>query len=150
MEDKVREYLEQNRSAAMITLRRGGTPHAVRVGVALVDGKLWSSGVATRARTRHLRRDPRATLFVFGTSGPASGWSWLTVEATVTILDGPDAPEQSIRLFRAMQAGLEQPPPPGKLLWNGEEKTEGEFRQIMRDEQRLIYEFEVQRTYGMF
>jgi hypothetical protein len=71
-----------------------------------------------------LRRDPRATLFVFGTSGPTSGWSWLTVEATVSILDGPDAPEQSILLFRAMHAGLAQPPPPGKLLWNGEEETE--------------------------
>jgi hypothetical protein len=89
-------------------------------------------------------------LFVFGASGPTSDWSWLTVEATVTILDGPDAPEQSILLFRAMQAGLERPRPPGKLLWNGEEKTEEEFRRIMRDEQRLIYEFEVQRTYGMF
>jgi ABC-type glutathione transport system ATPase component len=59
-------------------------------------------------------------------------------------------PEQSVRLFRAMQAGLEHAPPPGKLLWNGEEKTEEEFRQIMRDEQRLIYEFEVHRLYGMY
>jgi hypothetical protein len=28
--------------------------------------------------------------------------------------------------------------------------NEGEFLQIMRDEQRLIYEFDVQRAYGMF
>src|SRR6266511_4363687 len=101
----------------MVTLRRDGTPHVVRVGVALFDGKLWSSGVATRMRTRHLRRDPRSTLFVFAASGPTSGWSWLTLETTVTILDGPEAPEQSVRLFRVMQSGLEHAPPAGKLLW---------------------------------
>jgi hypothetical protein len=48
----------------MITLRRDGSAHAVRVGVALVDGKVWSSGTADRVRTRHLRRDPRSTLIV--------------------------------------------------------------------------------------
>jgi PPOX class probable F420-dependent enzyme len=150
VEERVRDYLERNRSAAMITLRPDGTPHAVRVGVALVDGKLWSSGVPTRVRTRNLRRDPRSTLFVFGANGPTSSWSWLTLEATVTILDGPDAPEQSVRLFRVMQSGVEPAPPPGKLLWNGQEKSEEEFRRIMRDDQRLIYEFEVQHTYGTF
>ena len=60
-----RAFLDEHRSAAMVTLRRDGTPHAVQVGVAVVDGALWSSGTARRARTRHLRRDPRATLFVF-------------------------------------------------------------------------------------
>ncbi|HET6318598.1 MAG TPA: hypothetical protein VFG86_19255 [Chloroflexota bacterium] len=39
-----RAFLEANYGAVMVTLRPDGTPHAVRVGVALVDGKLWSSG----------------------------------------------------------------------------------------------------------
>lgn len=60
-------FLEKNPSAAMITLKRDGTPHSVRVGVAVVDGKIWSSGTADRARTGHLRCDPRSTLFVFDT-----------------------------------------------------------------------------------
>src|SRR3989304_4526638 len=69
MDDKARAFLETNRSAAMITLRRGGMPHVARVAVALVDGKIWSSGTQTRLRTKNLRRDPRSTLFVFG-EGP--------------------------------------------------------------------------------
>jgi hypothetical protein len=40
-----RLFLERNHSAAMITLARSGFPRPVRVGVALVDGKLWSSGI---------------------------------------------------------------------------------------------------------
>ena len=75
MDDRIREYLEKQHSAAMTTLRPDGTPHIVRVGVALVNGKLWSTGTQTRVRTRHLRRDPRSTLFVFD-----GEWRWLTLE----------------------------------------------------------------------
>jgi PPOX class probable F420-dependent enzyme len=135
-------YLENNHSAAMITLRADGTPHVARVGIALVDGKLWSSGTQSRVRTRHVRRDPRATLFVFDQQ-----FGYLAIESTVRVLDGPDVPDLSVRLFRVMQAGmphLER----GTLMWYGRELTPEQFRQAMIREQRLIYEFEPRRTYG--
>lgn len=122
----------------MITIAPDGTPKAVRMGVALVDGKLWSSGTEGRVRTRRLRRDPRCTLFVFD-----SGYRWLTLETTVTILDGPGVPEQSVRLFRVMQGK-----PAGPLSWFGGDLSEEEFRAAMVSEQRLIYEFNVHRAYG--
>ncbi|MBV9897824.1 MAG: pyridoxamine 5'-phosphate oxidase family protein [Chloroflexi bacterium] len=137
MSDKHREFLEKQHSAAMITLRRDGTPVAVRVGVALVDGKLWSSGTQDRVRTRWLRRDPRSTLFVFD----AAGFNYLNLECRVRILEGPDAPQQNVRLFRVMQSR-----PTGPLSWFGGEKNETEFLQTMRDEKRLIYEFEPLRA----
>jgi len=117
------------------------------VGVTLVDiaggPRLWSSGVPERVRTRHLRRDPRSTLFVFDTSPQRR---WLGLETTVTILDGPDAPELSRRLFQEMQKGMA---PEGKLFWAGSEKTPEELVEIMRQERRLIYEFEIHRAYGL-
>jgi PPOX class probable F420-dependent enzyme len=146
MEHKAREFLERTHSAAMITLRPDGTPHAVRVGVALVDGRLWSSGTQARVRTMHLRRDPRSTLFVFDAKGPETAWRWLTLEATVTILEGPDAPEQNLRLFRVMQ----RQPEPRNVSWAGVERTPDEFLRIMAEERRLIYEFEPIRTYGLY
>ena len=127
----------------MITLRPDGTAHAVRVGVALVDGKPWSSGRPDRLRTRFLRRDPRCTFFVF-----ESGFGFLSLEGSVTILDGPDAPLQSVRLFQTMQAGMPQGPPPGHLFWRGKPLTLEHFRQAMVDERRLIYQLEVERAYG--
>lgn len=137
--EQQRAFLERNRSAAMIALRRDGTPTAVRVGVALVDGALWSSGTRDRARTRFLRRDPRSTLFVF----EGGGFGYLTIESRASILEGPRAPEQSVRLFRVMQNR-----PTGPLLWQGVERTEEEFLRAMVDEQRLIYAFEPLRVYG--
>jgi PPOX class probable F420-dependent enzyme len=138
-------FLGETRSAAMVTLRADGSAHAVRVGVALVDGKVWSSGTTRRVRTGHLRRDPRATLFVFDRQ-----WRGLALESTVTILEGPDAPRQSLRLFQEMQRGMEPGPAPGKLLWEGTERSYEEFLRIMEEEQRLIYQFEVNRSYGLY
>jgi Pyridoxamine 5'-phosphate oxidase len=144
LSQRQREFVERNRSAAMVTLRRDGSPHVVRVGVAVVDGRIWVSGTRARVRTGHLRRDPRATLWVFD-----QRFGGLALDSTVTILDGPEAPEQSLRLFQTMQHGMDPGPSPGMLMWEGTERTAEEFVGIMREEQRLIYQFEVVRAYGL-
>ena len=139
LSEKEIEFLQNNRTAAMITVDSAGVAKTARVGIALVDGRLWSSGTQDRVRTRRLRRDPRCTLFVFGNS-----FNWLTVESTVSILDGPDAPELNVRLFRLMQSR-----PTGPLSWFGKEFDDDAFRAQMVEEGRLIYQFEVERTYGV-
>jgi len=136
-------FLETQHAAAMTTLRPDGTAHTVRIGVALVDGKIWSSGTQTRVRTRHLRRDPRSTLFVFDGS-----WRWLSLECRVRILDGDDMPQQHVRLFAVMQGRMDVTP--GRMLWNGVERDEEEFKRLMVKERRLIYEFKPERAYGMY
>jgi PPOX class probable F420-dependent enzyme len=130
LSDRDREFVANHRSAVMVTLKADGTPHVARVGVGLVDGKLWSSGTQGRLRTKHLRRDPRCTLFVFS---DRNRQEWLGMETTVMILDGPDAPELNLRLYRRLA---------------GEPNDVDEYLRGMVDEQRLIYEFEVGHTYG--
>ena len=131
LSDRDREFVANNRSAVMVTLKADGLPHVARVGVGLVDGKLWSSGTQGRLRTKHLRRDPRCTLFVFSDD---DRYQWLGLETTVTILDGPDAPELNLKLYRTLA---------------GEPDDVDEYLRAMADERRLIYEFEVGRTYGI-
>jgi hypothetical protein len=133
------EYLDTHHGAAMITVGTGGTAKVARVGIALVDGKIWSSGTAGRVRTKRLRRDPRCTLYV-----PDQGYRWLGLETTVDILDGDDAAASNLRLFRVMQRR-----PDGPLSWFGGELDEVEFLERMRAEERLIYEFTVTRSYGL-
>ncbi len=145
MDQAAWDYLAKNRSAAMTTLRKDGTPHSVRVGVAVVDGKIWSSGTQDRARTKMLRRDPRSTLFVFDNT-----FQFLTLECRVSIIEGTSVPQQSLRLFQVMQRDLRPAPAAGKISWFGGERTVDEFLQIMVDEKRIIYEFDVQRSYGMY
>ena len=57
-------FLAEHHSAAMVTVNPEGIAKVARVGVALIDGKLWSSGTEDRVRTKRLRRDPRCTLYV--------------------------------------------------------------------------------------
>lgn len=140
LSDKEKAFLAEHRSAAMITIGDGGMPKAVRVGIVQVDGQLWSSGTADRVRTERLRKDPRCTLFVF-----SDGYAALTLETTVTILDGPDAPQLSLKLFRAMQNR-----PTGPLSWFGSEFEESAFVEHMAKEGRLVYQFEITKSYGLF
>jgi PPOX class probable F420-dependent enzyme len=139
LNERQREFLGEHHAAAMITIARDGTPKAVRVGVALVDGELRSSGTAGRVRTERLRRDPRCTLFVFD-----KAYTYLTIESTATVLDGPDAPQLNLELFRVMQSR-----PSGPLLWNGEELDEDAFLDTMVTEKRLVYEFMPTKAYGL-
>jgi PPOX class probable F420-dependent enzyme len=129
MDDETREFLEKNHSAVMTTTKADGMPHVARVGVGLVDGKLWSSGTKGRVRTQHLRRDPRSALCVVG----KDGYSWLGIEASVNILDGPDAPQLNLALYRVLA---------------GEPEDIDEYLEAMVREERLIYEFEILKTYG--
>jgi hypothetical protein len=131
-------FLAGQHSAAMITVTPSGEARVARVGIALVAGQLQSSGTVDRVRTRRLRRDPRCTLFVFDGS-----YRWLALETTVTILDGPDAGQLNVNLFREMQGR-----PTGPLLWYGKELDEPQFLAAMAEEGRLIYQFGIQRGYG--
>lgn len=131
MDDPVREFLEHNHAAVMTTLKEDGTPHVARVGIGLVEGRLWSSGTKRRVRTGHLRRDPRSTLFVMGDHPQR----WLGLETIVTILDGPDAPEQNLALYRVLA---------------GEPDDVNEYLEAMVSEERLIFEFSITGAYGQY
>ncbi len=132
MDQAVERFLTRHNDAVMATLKRDGTPHVARMALALVDGKLWSSGTQTRVRTTHLRRDPRCTLFVFGEDRQ----EWLGLETEAVILDGGDAPQLNLRLYRT--------------ITGTEPHDVDEYLAAMVDEQRLIYEFSIRRAYGQY
>jgi hypothetical protein len=134
-------FVENHVSAAMITINPAGLPKPVRIAYQVVDGKIWSSGTHARVRTRHLRADPRATLFIWD-----AGFDFLTVHTDVTVLDGPDAPEINLRYFRQLQGKPEEP-----LTWMGAGEYDDEaFLELMVADQRLIYEFEPTAAFGSF
>src|SRR5947208_14484841 len=100
---------------------------------ALSSGTYGLSGIQTRLRTKHLRRDPRSTLFVFDAE-----FRWLALESRVTILEGLDAPELHLRLFQVMQQGMGVPA--GQINWFGRTIRREEFLETMIEAQRLSYE----------
>lgn len=148
MDDVIKDFVNRYPDAAMITRRKDGTAHMARIEVAIVDGRLWSSGSPTLVRTRNLRRDPRCSLFVFGPHP-----YWMGLETEVTMLDGPDAPDLHVRLMRETHGDSA---PAGTVL--GHDDALGrdrpypldEYIEDIRAKQRLIYEFSVRRAYGNY
>jgi PPOX class probable F420-dependent enzyme len=129
---KVRDFLEHHHAAVMTTLKSDGTPHVARVGVGLVEGKLWSSSTRTRVRNEHLQRDPRSTLVVLDYD---NAYRWMGLETRVTILDDDDAVENNLALYRVLA---------------GEPDDLQEYREAMVKEERIVYEFAIGRAYGDF
>lgn len=132
MDDAVREFLDKHHGAVMATTKKDGMPHLARVAVGIVEGKLWSSGTQTRVRTRHIRRDPRAALMVLDKSTP---YQWLGIESQVTIIEGDEAVDANLDLYRVIA---------------GEPDDVDEYRKAMVEEQRLVYEFSIDRVYGQY
>jgi hypothetical protein len=148
MDEQLKAFIESNQDAAMVTLREDGTAHMARIEVTVIDGRLWSSGGATLVRTRNLRRDPRCSLFVF-----APHPHWVGLETTVTMLDGPDAPDLHVHLMREKHKDIARE---GMILAYDYELerdrpyTEDEYLEHVRARQRLIYEFNIHRAYGYY
>lgn len=132
MDEKVRAFLAEHHGAVMATLKKDGRPHLARVAVGLVDGKLWSSGTQDRIRTNHLRKDPRCTLMVLDATTP---YRWMALETLVDIIEGDQAVDSNLALYRAIA---------------GEPDDLQEYREAMAKEERLVYQFNIQRSYGMF
>jgi PPOX class probable F420-dependent enzyme len=125
----------QQRLGVLVTLRRNGRPQTSNIVYAVRDGQIRVSLTEDRAKTRNLRRDPRATLHV---STPDMS-SWAAVEGTadlspVTTTPGDETGKGLADLYRAI-AGSEHPD------WD-------DFYRAMVDERRVLLTISVTHAYG--
>jgi len=144
-ETDVADLVKQHPDAAMVTLRPDGAPHMARVELGVVDGRVRTAGSPELVRTRHLRRDPRCSLFVFG----PHPW-WLGLETEGAMLDGPGAAEHLVRLMRARHPAT----PPGMVMAHddalGRDRLyrEDDYVQHAHDHELFVFDFTILRAYG--
>lgn len=122
--------------AALVTLKRDGRPQLSNIGYAYDEtaGVVRISLTDDRAKTRNLRRDPRASLYV--TRGDWSAYVVVegTVRLTAVAADPHDETvDELVDLYRAIA---------------GEHPDWDEFRTAMVAEKRLVAHFTVERHYG--
>jgi PPOX class probable F420-dependent enzyme len=89
LNDEQRAFLRENAFPGDVTtLRKDGSPHSTVVWVDEVDGEVWFNTAVGRAKERHLRNDPRASVLVVD---PANQFKWVSVSGTATLQrDGAD------------------------------------------------------------
>jgi PPOX class probable F420-dependent enzyme len=127
--DAAREFIRDHHHAVLATTRRDGSPQLSPVACAVDDsGAVVVSTRETAAKTKNLRRDPRASLCVL-----ADGFfgQFVQVEGVVTIVSLPEAMEGLVDYYR---------------LVSGEHSDWDDYRAAMIREQRVLLRVDVTRA----
>lgn len=138
-----RQFVAAHPHSAMITVDVRGRPKAVKIEAAMVDGCLESASHADKVRTRRLRIDPRCTLYFADDEH-----RWLSLEADVEIVDGPDAPAQLLRYFRVRDGKPTEPLDYHSDRSHYDGLDDKAFQKVMADENAVLYRFTVTKSYG--
>lgn len=127
--------VSRTQRGVLVTIKSDGRPQLSNIMYGFDDEAVRISVTDTRAKTRNLRRDPRASLYV--TSDDF--WSYAVVEGTavlspVTTDPGDATSDELVKLYRSLR---------------GEHPDWDDYRRAMVDEGRLVVRIPVGRVYGM-
>jgi PPOX class probable F420-dependent enzyme len=136
-EDALRKLLRSRNHGVLVTLKSDGRPQLSNVAYSYDDAtrRLRVSITDDRAKTRNLRRDPRASFHVT----TDDFWAYVVAEGTAELTpvaaDPHDATvEELIDLYRAI---------------GGEHPDWDDYRAAMVADRRLVLSLPVTRVYGM-
>ncbi|WP_416977386.1 PPOX class F420-dependent oxidoreductase [Streptomyces sp. T028] len=129
--------LSEGRSGVLVTLKRDGRPQLSNVSHHYYpdEGVIRISVTDDRAKTRNLRRDPRASYHV--TTADRRAYTVVEAAADLTpVAAGPydDTVEELVRLYRDVV---------------GEHPDWDDFRAAMVRDRRLVARLRVERAYGI-
>jgi PPOX class probable F420-dependent enzyme len=128
--DRARQFLKVRHDGILVTIKRDGRPQLSNILYFLDDdGRIKISVTQTRAKTRNLRRDPRASLHVQG----RDRYEYLVAEGTASLLEGNGLVEALRHYYRKVR---------------GEHPDWAEYDAAMITEQRLLLSISVERAYG--
>ncbi len=123
------EFLHAHHRAVLATFRAGGLPQLSPV-LAAVDGtgRVLISTREAAAKTRNLRRDPRASLCVI-----SDGFfgDWVQLDGTAEVISLPDAMEVLVGYYR---------------LVAGEHSDWDDYRAAMERDRRVILRLSITRA----
>ncbi|MEV6010849.1 PPOX class F420-dependent oxidoreductase [Streptomyces sp. NPDC051976] len=130
------DLLRERRTGVLVTLKRDGRPQLSNVAFTYDDKTrtIRISATDDRAKTRNLRRDPRASFYVSTSDLGAYLVAEGEAELTPVAADPHDATvEELIDVFRAIQ---------------GEHPNWDEYRAAMVADKRLVITLRADRAYG--
>ncbi|MFI9340832.1 PPOX class F420-dependent oxidoreductase [Streptomyces sp. NPDC052773] len=136
-QDPLLTLLSEGHDGVLVTLKRDGRPQLSNVNHAYDPDEriLRVSLTDDRAKTRNLRRDPRASYHVTTTDR----WAYAVAEGTADLTPVARDPhdetvEELIRLYRAVR---------------GEHPDWDDYRAAMVRDRRLVLRLRVERVYGI-
>ena len=136
-QDALLQLLSEGHGGVLVTLKKGGRPQLSNVSHAYYpDERIIRVSITDgRAKTRNLRRDPRASYHVTS----ADRWAFTVAEGTADLTPvaadpHDDTVEELIRLYRDVL---------------GEHPDWDDYREAMVRDRRLVLRLRVERAYGI-
>jgi PPOX class probable F420-dependent enzyme len=129
------DFVRDHRQGVLTTLRRDGRPQLSNIIYGVENATIRISVTAERAKTKNLRRDPRASLYVCGDNF----WAYAIVEGAAELspvaADPADATvDELVALYRSL---------------SGEHPDWDEYRAAMVNDHRLVIRLTPTYAYGM-
>ena len=130
------EFVAERKNGMLLAIKSDGRPQSSNIAYVVNDaGQILISVTEGRAKTKNLRRDPRASLHV----NRDDFWAYVVVEADVELTPVATSPDddtvdQLVEYYRSVA---------------GEHDNWDEYRQAMVDDQRLILTLTPTHAYGM-
>ena len=129
------DFASQRRTTVLTTLRRDGRPQQSVVFYLADDDRFTISLTDSRAKTKNLRRDPRAALFIAGDNP----FEWVSLDGTGSLSPVASAPDDETvdALVDYYRRG------------SGEHDNWDEYRAAMVADGRLVATFTATSATGM-
>ena len=131
------EFARDRNQGVLVTIRRDGRPQMSNIIYTMEpDGSTRVSVTGDRAKTKNLRRDHRAELYVVGDSF----WQYAVLDGTVQLSPPASAPDDAVvdelvDVYRQIR-GEDHPD------WD-------DYRRAMVDERRVVLNFHPATAYGL-
>lgn len=136
LDDAQLALVQKTTRGVLATLKRDGTPQMSVIDYHYDPERelLRISVTDSRAKTRNLRRDPRASVLVT----PPDAWGYVVLEGKAEVTPAAATPDDAtvdelVDVYRAIA---------------GEHPDWAEYRQAMVDDRRLVIRIRVEHTYG--
>ena len=125
--DRALAFASGRRNALLTTLRADGRPQQSVIFYGIDGNRFTISVTDDRAKTKNLRRDPRAALFVPGDDV----FTWVGLDGHVELSPVAQSPDDAVvdQLVEYYRRG------------NGEHENWDDFRQAMVNDHRLVATF---------
>ena len=124
------KFLQENHRACIAVRQRDGWPQMTLVTPGIdSEGRVIITSRGTTYKLKHIRRDPRVSLLVFAEQ--YSGSKFVQIHDSAEIIELPNAMDILIYWYCPVR---------------GEHKNRDEYREQMRQEQRVIIRVNIQKV----
>ena len=124
------KFLTDNHRACIAVRQKDGWPQMTLVTPGIdAQGRVIMTSRGTTYKVKHIRRDPRVSMLIFGEQ--YSGSKFVQIHGTAEIIDQPEAMEALVYWYKTVR---------------GEHKNWDAYKKQMQDEKRVIIRVTIEKV----